>query len=420
MASIEPHEHTPKSPPAQEPLINDKDFFYWSIRKTIQDFLEAEMTSFLQAKPGEHAETRQGYRSGHRPRSLNTRVGRLHFQVPCERSGRFHTRLFANYQRSEQAFMLALQEMYLQGVSTRRVRQITEEMCSLPISASEVSRVTAQLDETLERWRRRRLTEPYFALLVDARYERVRVNQHVGSQAVITITGISAKTGRREILGIYVVNSESETSWGEALRDLLQRGLQGVRIVTSDAHEGLQAAVARFFQGVLWGRCQRHFNVNARDMVLKRDRKELTLDLRSIFDACDLDHARIRVKEVVDKWRPRYPELADWLEENIESALSSFHFPPPYRSRLRTTNMPERWNQELNRRSEVIRIFPNVESCLRLMTAMAMEQSEIWAEQEPYVDITELHAWDEAQAVHVPIQTQNPQTGALDDRNCRQ
>ena len=420
MASIEPNELTAKSNPTQEPLIDDKDFFYWAIRKTVQDFLEAEMTAFLKASPCEHSATRQGYRSGHRSRSLNTRVGKLHFEVPCERSGEFHTRLFANYQRSEQAFVLALQEMYLQGVSTRRVLKITEALCSLPISASEVSRLAARLDETLERWRRRRLTEPYFALLVDARYERVRVNHHVGSQAVITVTGISAKTGRREIIGVYVVNSESETSWGEALRDLLQRGLQGVEIVTSDAHEGLQAAVARFFQGTLWGRCQRHFNVNARDLVLKRDRTELTRDLRSIFDACDLDHARTRVKEVVDQWRPRYQVLADWLEENVEPALSSFHFPESYRSRLRTTNMPERFNEELNRRSEVIRIFPNVESCLRLMTAMAMEQSEIWAEQPPYVDIKELHARKEAQAAPMPASASSAETGSPDDGYCRQ
>jgi transposase-like protein len=401
-------------------LLDDKDFFYRAVRKTIQDLLEAEMTAFLQAEPSERTTERHGYRSGHRPRSMNTRVGKLHFQVPCERSGQFRTKLFDHYQRSEQAFVLALQEMYLQGVSTRRVQKITEEMCSLPISSSEVSRLAARLDETLERWRRRRLSEPYFALIVDARYENVRMNDRVQSQAVVTVTGISAKTGRREILGVYVVNTESETSWGEVFRDLLMRGLYGVRIVISDAHEGLKAAQARFFQGTLWQRCQRHFNENARDMVLKKERGELTADLRSIFDACDLDHAQTRVNEVVAKWRPRDEIFADWLEENIESTLACFHFPQAYRIHIRTTNMQERFNQELNRRSEVIRTFPNTASCLRLMTALAMEQTEVWAEQRPYLDIKELIAWDEAQAARVPLDGSESENQSANPGNCRQ
>jgi putative transposase len=403
MARSDTTELMSKTDTKQEALVNDKDFIYWMVRDMVQELLEAEMTSFQGAKSRERIETRQSYRSGHRPRSLNTRVGKLHFDVPCERSGKFHTRLFERYQRSEQAFMLILQEMYLHGVSTRKVREITEAMCSLPISASEVSRMTAKLDEELERWRHRRFTELYFALLVDARYEHVRSNHHVGSQAVVTITAISAKTGRREIIGIYLVNSESETSWGEAFRDLLQRGLQGVEIVTSDAHEGLKAAAAKFFQNALWQRCQRHFSVNARDQVIKKERGELTRDLRSIFDAPDLEHAQARVKEVVAKWQPGHQKFADWLEENIEETLSCFHFPPSFRSHINTTNMPERFNEELKRRTEVIRIFPNSESCLRLVTAMAMEQSEVWAAQRPYVNIIELHELRAAQAVPVPV-----------------
>jgi transposase-like protein len=418
--TIETEELSSKPLEKQEPLLNDKDFFYRVIRKTVQDFLEAEMTSFLGVESRERSETRQGYRSGHRPRSLNTRVGKLHFNIPCERAGQFHTRLFDNYQRSEQAFIMTLQEMYLHGVSTRRVKAITEAMCSLPISSSEVSRLTAKLDGTLEQWRRRRFSEPYFALLVDARYEHVRANHRVDSQAVITVTGISAKTGQREILGIYVVNTESATSWGEVFRDLLSRGLYGIESVTSDAHEGLVAAMMKYFQGTAWQRCQRHFSVNARDMVHKKDRKELTQDLRSIFDACDREHAEDRVQEVVAKWLPREPQLAVWLEENIEPTLTCFQYPPSYRSRIRTTNMQERLNEEWNRRSEVIRIFPNSESCLRLMTALAMEQTEVWAEQRAYVDIGELNAWKQAQAASVPVTGADPQKGTPEDSYCRQ
>ena len=392
-STIEPVELTVGSDSKQDSLA-DPEFFTRVVKQAVQKLLEAEMTAFLGAESHERVRTRRGYRSGHRPRTLKTRIGRLRLDLPCERSGKFKTEIFDRYQRSEQAFVLALQEMYLQGVSTRRVRKITEAMCSLPISASEVSRLSRELDQVLEAWRRRRLTEPYFALIVDARYEHIRADHRVSSHAVITITGISAKTGQREILGVYVANSENETSWTDAFRDLVARGLYGVRIVTSDAHEGLVAALGRVFQGVLWQRCQRHFSVNARDRVYKHQRKLLTQQLRSIFDACDLAHAEQRAQEVQADWgRGGDNDFANWLAEEIESTLSCFHFPPSFRSRLRTTNMQERFNEELNRRSEVIRIFPNVASCLRLMTAKAMEQNEIWAEQKPYVDIEELHTW---------------------------
>ena len=392
-STIEPVELTVGSDSKQDSLA-DPEFFTRVVKQAVQKLLETEMTAFLGAESHERVSTRRGYRSGHRPRTLKTRIGRLQLDLPCERSGKFKTQLFDRYQRSERAFLLALQEMYLQGVSTRRVQKITEAMCSLPISASEVSRVSQELDQVLEAWRRRRLTEPYFALIVDARYEHIRADHRVGSHAVITITGISAKTGQREILGVYVTNSENETSWTDAFRDLVARGLYGVQIVASDAHEGLVAALGRVFQGVLWQRCQRHFSVNARDRVYKHQRKSLTQHLRSIFDACDLAHAEQRAQEVQADWgRGGDNDFANWLAEEIEPTLSCFHFPPSFRSRLRTTNMQERFNEELNRRSEVIRIFPNVASCLRLVTAKAMEQNEIWAEQKPYVDIEELHNW---------------------------
>ena len=417
--TIEPLQLTPKDDAKQEPLLNQPGFLYQTVKQTIQELLEAEMTAFLGAESRERTPARRGYRSGHRLRSLATRVGRIWFDLPCERSGGFKTRLLGRYQRSEQAFLLALQEMYLQGVSTRRVQKITEQLCSLPISASEVSRITAQLDQTLETWRRRRLTEPYLALLVDARYERIRNDQRVNSVAVVTIIGISGKTGRRELLGVYVVNAESMTSWGEVFRDLLQRGLQGVEVVTSDAHEGLLAAQMKYFPGSLWQHCQRHFNVNARDKVYKYQRKELTFDLHSIFDACDLEHAQVRVREVVAQWRPRNGELADWLEANIEFCLSCFHFPPSFRTRIRSTNLPERFNEELKRRSEIIRVFPNAASCLRLMTALALEQNEVWAEQPPYLDIKDLAEWEKQQAPHMPVTNPKPENTPPETPYCR-
>jgi putative transposase len=374
--------------------IDDPEFFYQVIHNTVQELLEAEMTEYLGANPHERSLTRQGYRSGHRPRSLNTRVGKLQLDVPCERTGKFHTKLFNHYQRSEQAFILALQEMYLQGVSTRRVEKITEQLCSMPISASTVSRIAAKLDTELDSWRKRPLIEEYPLLIIDARYENVRTNERVTNQAVLIVTGVSIK-GKREIIGVYIANTENETSWSLVFRDLIQRGLHGVRMVVSDDHKGIKAAIARYFQEGQWQRCQRHFMTNARDMVAKKERKALTRDLHSIFDAPSLNHARARLKEVLDQWRPGHEELVDWLEDNIEETMAYFHFPPGFRVQIRTTNMLERFNQELKRRSEVIRVFPNAESCLRLMTALAMEQTMEWACQRPYLDMKELEEWDQ-------------------------
>ena len=378
--------------------IDNPDFFYQVIRNTVQELLEAEMTEYLGAASHERSLTRQGYRSGHRPRSLNTRVGKLQLDLPCERSGQFKTKIFAHYQRSEQAFLLALQEMYLQGVSTRRVEKITEQLCSMPISASTVSRIAAKLDSEIDSWRKRPLTEGYPLLIIDARYENVRSNEQVTNQAVLIVTGISIK-GKREIIGVYIANTENETSWSLVFRDLIQRGLHGVRMVVSDDHKGIKQAIARYFQGRLWQRCQRHFMTNARDLVAKKERKALTRDLHSIFDAPSLNHARARLKEVLDQWRVGHEEVTDWLEENIEETMAYFHFPPGFRVQIRTTNMLERFNQELKRRSEVIRVFPNAESCLRLMTALAMEQTLEWVCQKPYLDMKELEEWDKKEGI---------------------
>lgn len=378
--------------PKQDFYIDTPDFLYNIICNVIQELLETEMTEFLGAAHHERNLTRRGHRSGYRPRSLNTRVGKLHFDVPCERSGQFQTKLFNRYQRSEQAFLLTLQEMYFQGVSTRRVEKITEQLCSLPISASTISRFTAKLDAELKAWRKRPLVDEYLFLIIDARYEKVRSNERVSSQAVLIITGISGH-GQREIIGVYEANTESETSWSEVFRDLHQRGLHGVQLVVSDDHRGLKQALKRYFNGVLWQRCQRHFLINARDMVARKERKALTRDLHSVFDAPSLRHAWDRFKEVLDHWREGHEELAAWLEENIEETMAYFHFPGSFRIQLRTTNMLERFNQELRRRSKVIRVFPNPQSCLRLMTALAMEQTEEWACQRAYLDMKDLNEW---------------------------
>jgi len=381
-------------------LMNDPGFMQGVVQRFIQNLLDHEMTDYLQATPYERSAGRLGYRSGRRPRKLVTRAGTLSLDVPTERTGHFRTAVFDRYQRSEQAFVLALQEMYLQGVSTRKVRAITEELCGTSVSASTVSRLTKRLDEDLARWRNRRLVEPYPYLVVDARYERVRQNERIESQGVLVISGVSGK-GQRDIIGVAVANTESETSWTEIFRDLNRRGLSGVRLVVSDNHEGLVASVRRCFQKALWQRCQTHFMHNVLALVTKRDRKTLWQALRSVYDAATLEHAKARLAEVVAEWRPQYPDLADKLEAETEDTLTCFQFPAGHRMRIRTTNMMERLNEELRRRSRVVRIFPNAASCLRLMTALAQEQAAEWAAQLTYLDMAELERWD---TLHPPTE----------------
>jgi transposase-like protein len=367
--------------------LNDAGFLKEVVQRLVQELLETELNEYLGAERYERSEGRRGYRSGHRPRRLRTRLGELALAVPTERSGDFRTGLFERYQRSEQAFLLTLQEMYLAGVSTRKVRHITEELCGTRVSASTVSRLVRRLDADLEAWRNRRLQEAYPYLVVDARYERVRVGGRITSQAVLLIVGVAA-SDQRDIIGVTLANTESETSWTEVFRELVRRGLRGVRLVVSDDHEGLVAAVRRCFQGARWQRCQKHFLDNVLALVSKKDRKALWSALRTVFDTASRRHAETRLAEVVAEWRNRYPALADKLEEETEDTLAFYDFPDSHWRRIRTTNMLERYNEELRRRTKVIRVFPNPASCLRLVTAHAMEQASEWAAQIPYLDMS--------------------------------
>jgi transposase-like protein len=371
----------------QEFLLDDPGFLQGIVRRLLQELLEAEMDEHLGAGRYERVSSRRGYRSGHRPRKLRSRLGELELAVPTERSGRYRTRLFERYQRSEQAFLLTLQELYLQGVSTRKVRQITEQLCGTDVSASSVSRATRRLDEELAAWRSRRLGEAYPYLIVDARYGLVRQGGRVSSQGTLVVAAVGI-SGQRDIIGVYQANTESETSWTEVFRDLVRRGLGGVRLVISDDHEGLVAAIRRCFQGVQWQRCQKHFQDNVLALASRKDRQPLRLALRTVFDAASRAHAEQRLAEVVAEWRTRYPAVADKLESETEETLAFYGFPAAHWLRIRTTNMLERYNEELRRRTTVIRVFPNAASCLRLITAHAQEQAAEWAAQTQYLDMT--------------------------------
>ena len=387
---------------AQEILLEDPNFLREIVERVLQETLEAEMTEHLGAAPYERAEGRTGHRNGYKPRALRTRVGTLNLLVPQDREGTFSTRLFSRYQRNEKALCLALMEMYVEGVSTRKVKNVTEELCGTSFSKSLVSSLAGSLDSELAAWRDRRLeAESYPYVFVDARYEKVRVHHKVVNRGVLVASGVRGD-GFREVLGVGVADTESEATYQELFRSLKRRGLSGVQLVVSDDHEGLKSAIARHFQGASHQRCQVHYARNLLGMVGHARRKELGANLRAIFATSDRKQALTSAASVADKWRGKGNEkVACHLEEHIEECLSCLAFPESHRRRIRTTNGLERLNQEIKRRSRVVRIFPNERSCLRLVTALAVEQSEEWITGRRYLDMVELegHRPEEERAV---------------------
>jgi putative transposase len=375
---------------AQGILLEDPDFLREIVERVLQEMLEAEITEHIGAAPYERSVTRTGHRNGHKPRTLRTRVGTLNLLVPQDREGTFSTRLFSRYQRNEKALVLALMQMYIEGVSTRKVKEITEELCGTSFSKSLVSSLAGSLDSELEAWRMRRLeAKAYPYVFVDARYEKVRVDHKVVSQGVLIVSAVR-DDGMREILGVEVADTESEATYHDLFRSLKRRGLSGVQLVISDDHEGLKAAIARHFQGASHQRCQVHYARNLLGMVGYARRKELASDLRAIFAAPSRKQALTIASSVAERWRQKGNEkVAEHIEEHIEECLSCLAFPESHRRRIRTTNGLERLNQEIKRRTRVVRIFPNEKSCLRLVTALAVEQSEEWITGRRYLDMGE-------------------------------
>ncbi|MEJ7632281.1 MAG: IS256 family transposase [Rubrobacteraceae bacterium] len=377
--------------PAQGILLDDPGFLKGVVERVVQDLLEAEMTEHVGAAPYERSVARTGQRNGHKPRALRTRVGTLNLAVPQDREGTFSTRLFSRYQRNEKALCLALMEMYVEGVSTRKVKEVTEALCGTSFSKSLVSSLAGSLDAELEAWRSRPLeAKAYPYLLVDARYEKARVDGRVVSQGVLIVSAVR-EDGLREILGVEVADTESEATYQELFRSLKRRGLSGVELVVSDDHRGLKAAIERHFQGASWQRCQVHYARNLLGMVGHANRKELAADLRAIFAAPAREQALQIASSVAEKWREKGNEkVACHIEEHVEECLACLCFPESHRRRIRTTNGLERFNQELKRRTRVVRIFPNREACLRLVTALAVEQSEEWVTGRRYLNMEDL------------------------------
>ena len=365
------------------------DGFRELMRVTVQQVLEAEMDEALGAAKWERTDGRLGYRSGYRGRTLVTRVGKLELRVPQDRAGRFSTELFERYQRSEKAFVSALAEMYIQGVSTRKVKAITEELCGHTVSASTVSAINVKLDDDLERFARRQLEETYPYMVLDARYEKIREDGVIRSRAVLVAIGVNWE-GRRCVLGVELANRESESSWKDFLLSLRQRGLSGVEFIVSDNHSGLKRAIAEVVPEATWQRCYVHFLRNALDHLPRRGDDDCLKELRWIYDRRSLEEARKDLAAWLEKWQDKYPKLCDWVETNIEETLSFYRLPLAHHKNMKSTNMLERVNEEIKRRTLVVRIFPNAASCLRLVRALAVEMHENWIEAIRYLNMEDL------------------------------
>lgn len=388
-------QHTPSREEWKAALVElakEGDYLRTVVEDVVQELLEAEMDEALGAGKSERTANRRGYRSGYYPRTLITRVGKLELRVPQDRQGHFRTELFERYQRSEKALVGALAEMYVQGVSTRKVKAITEELCGHEFSSATVSRINESLDEELAKFAERRLEEDYPYLVLDARYEKVREDGVVRSQAVPVAIGIN-REGRRCVLGVGLANRESKTSWREFLVGLKQRGLRGVEFVVSDDHEGLKNAISEILPEAAWQRCYVHFLRNALDHLPRKANDDCLVELRWLYDRHDLEQAREDLGKWLTKWQVKYPKLCDWVEANIEETFTFYRLPAEHHKHLKSTNMLERINEEIKRRTLVVRIFPNAASCLRLVRALAAEIHEEWIEGTRYLnmDLLEEH-----------------------------
>jgi transposase-like protein len=349
-----------------------------------QQVLEAEITEHLGAKVHQRTPARRGHRNGYKPRTLNTRAGTLHLSVPQARDCSFSSRLFENYQRSEQAVRLALMETVLQGVSTRRVNRITEAMCGASFSAGTVSNLMKSLDEALERFRNRALSGCYPYLVVDARYEKIRGRDGVCSRAVLIVAGVS-DDGYREVLSVEIADLESESTWRDVFRRLKARGLTGVGYIASDNHKGIKTAVRKEFSGALWQRCRVHFIRNITGLVPLKERAQLVKALHYIWAAESQPEARRRTGLVVELYQAHKPRIADYLEVQIEDTLAVLALPDNHRVRMATNNLLERLSQTIRQRTRVVRIFPNEASALRLITAVLQEVHEDWTTGHRYL-----------------------------------
>jgi transposase-like protein len=359
----------------------------------LNQILQAEMTDHLGAEPGERTDERQGYRNGSYERQLTTRVGTLELEVPRDREGEFQTALFQRYQRSEKALVLALMQMVVQGVSTRRVKEITTELCGREFSKSTVSRLTGELDEQVEAWSSRSLEEQSYPFLVlDAMHLKVRRQGAVRSTTVMLAVGVN-EAGQREILGLETAFGETTEGWRRFIGQLKRRGLSGVEVATSDAHDGLVQALREAFPGLIWQRCQAHFRRNVLDQTPSSYRDRMHQILDQLLEASSQSDMQRRFEDISGEIEKKAPAALEVLENGLFDATAVLALPGKYRRRLRTTNMLERFIEEIRRREKVIRIFPNIGSVERLVGALCAETHEEWSTGRRYLTMDEFFEW---------------------------
>lgn len=375
-------------------LLSGQDGLLKLLETVLNQVLEAQVAEALGADRHERTEERQGYRNGYRTRTLYTRVGPVTLQVPQTRDGGFSTDIFKRYQRSEQAFVLALMEMVVQGVSTRKVTAITEELCGASFSKSTVSALCSGLDARVRAFNERRLEGEYPFVLVDALFVKSREDDRVVSRAALIVSGIR-NDGYREILGVKIGDTESFATWDETFRWLKGRGLKGVMFIVSDDHSGLSQAIGKHFQGATWQRCQVHLMRNLLSHAAVRVRAEVAQAAKLVLQAPDMGEARRRLADFCERFAKTAAKAVACLEAGFEDAMAVMALPEKYRKRLRSTNMQERLNEEIRRRERVIRIFPNDDSALRLIGALLAEHNETWQERK-YLDMEEFRERAEA------------------------
>lgn len=360
------------------------------LEQVINAVLSKQASEQLNAQPYERSEDRLTYRNGYRERELTTRVGTLTLRIPKFRNGSFSTELFSSYQRSEQALILSMMEMVVQGVSTRKVSEITETLCGTSFSKTTVSALCKDLDPIVDSFRNRPLNGHYPFVFVDAIYMRVREAHRVRPKGLLVATGVNSE-GNREVLGFTVADGESEISWSEFFDTLKARGLKNVDHITSDNHGGLRKAIKKHFVTAVWQRCQTHFSKNMLDKTPKKLQPEMKQALNDMYNAPDIEKAKARKMQIIEQFEKSAPKAVSLLDESFDEVTAVFNHPEKYRKRLRTSNSIERLNEELRRRERVIRIFPNEDSLIRLMGAILIEQHEKWVSGKKYLDMTEFY-----------------------------
>lgn len=372
----------------EELNLKDLEGLCPTLEKLLNELMVLEREQVLRAGPYERSEDRQGYANGFKKKGMQTRMGKIQLQVPQTREVPFYPSCLEKGQRSERALALAVGEMYVNGVSTRRVKRITEELCGLEISSTQVSRLSKILDDEVDKFKNRKLGIMRY-LYLDARYEKVREGGVIKDVAVLSAIGVNEK-GHREILGISCSLSEAEVHWRTFLEDLISRGLRGVILIITDDHPGLKKARQAVLPGISWQRCIFHMAQNAMHYAPKQGmRKEIAQSVRDIYQALSREEAQNRLKAAISEYEEKAPRFSEWLEDNFEEGLTFYKFPKDHWKKIRTNNPAERLNQEFKRRTRVVRLFPSIASCERLIGAIAMEIHEDWASGKYYMSMEE-------------------------------